>query len=128
MKPPSSRINEPDMAALAKGTEAFHRAAKVLDGQLKGAEIRHRRYADARGFLPRRGNDLRRRRASAGRALWRDQALVRRRRRAAGLAEDAGADAHARGDRGLIRVYSGAAASMPAITVTNATASQIRSG
>jgi glutathione S-transferase len=28
--------SEPDQAALAKGTEAFHRAAKVLDGQLKG--------------------------------------------------------------------------------------------
>ena len=27
---------EPDMAAIAKGTEAFHRAAKVLDGQLAG--------------------------------------------------------------------------------------------
>jgi glutathione S-transferase len=27
---------EPDMAAVAKGTELFHRAAKVLDGQLKG--------------------------------------------------------------------------------------------
>ncbi len=27
---------EPDMAAIAKGTENFHRVAKVLDGQLKG--------------------------------------------------------------------------------------------
>ena len=27
---------EPDMVAIAKGTEAFHRAAKVLDGQLAG--------------------------------------------------------------------------------------------
>jgi glutathione S-transferase len=27
---------EPDAAAIAKGTESFHRAAKVLDGQLKG--------------------------------------------------------------------------------------------
>src|SRR5262249_3092411 len=26
---------EPDMAALAKGEEAFHRSAKVLDGQLQ---------------------------------------------------------------------------------------------
>ncbi len=26
----------PDAAAIAKGTEAFHRVAKVLDGQLKG--------------------------------------------------------------------------------------------
>jgi glutathione S-transferase len=29
-------IDEPDMAAISKGTEAFHRAAKVLDAQLKG--------------------------------------------------------------------------------------------
>jgi len=29
-------IKEPDQAALAKGTEAFHRAAKVLDGHLAG--------------------------------------------------------------------------------------------
>ena len=28
-------INEPDMEAIAKGTEAIHRDAKVLDGQLK---------------------------------------------------------------------------------------------
>ncbi|HME73331.1 MAG TPA: glutathione S-transferase family protein [Myxococcota bacterium] len=28
-------INEPDMEAIAKGTESFHRVAKVLDGQLK---------------------------------------------------------------------------------------------
>ena len=28
-------INEPDMEAIAKGTEAFHRVAKVLDGQLR---------------------------------------------------------------------------------------------
>ena len=27
---------EPDMVAIAKGTEAFHRVAKVLDGQLAG--------------------------------------------------------------------------------------------
>ncbi len=32
-------IHEPDMEAIAKGTEAFHRVAKVLDGQLK-----HRRF------------------------------------------------------------------------------------
>jgi glutathione S-transferase len=28
-------INEPDLAAIAKGTEAFHRVARVLDGQLQ---------------------------------------------------------------------------------------------
>jgi glutathione S-transferase len=28
-------MNEPDMDAIAKGTESFHRVAKVLDGQLK---------------------------------------------------------------------------------------------
>jgi len=31
--------SEPDQAALAKGTEAFHRAAKVLDGQLAGRKF-----------------------------------------------------------------------------------------
>jgi glutathione S-transferase len=35
-KPLVLRQMEPDMAALAKGTEAFHRVAKVLNGQLKG--------------------------------------------------------------------------------------------
>src|SRR5216684_3689943 len=33
-KPVVLGINEPDMAAIAKGTETFHRIAKVLDGQL----------------------------------------------------------------------------------------------
>ncbi len=36
VKPTVLGINEPDQAALAKGTELFHRAAAVLDGQLKG--------------------------------------------------------------------------------------------
>jgi glutathione S-transferase len=31
--------SEPDQAALAKGTEAFHRVAKVLDGHLKGRKF-----------------------------------------------------------------------------------------
>jgi glutathione S-transferase len=35
-KPLVLGIKEPDQAALAKGTEAFHRAAKVLDGHLAG--------------------------------------------------------------------------------------------
>jgi len=34
-KPILLGINEPDMIAIAKGTEAFHRVAKVLDGHLK---------------------------------------------------------------------------------------------
>src|SRR3984893_18188003 len=34
-KPIVLGINEPDMIAIAKGTEAFHRAAKVLDGHLE---------------------------------------------------------------------------------------------
>jgi glutathione S-transferase len=38
-KPLVLGINEPDMAAIAKGTEPFHRAAKVLDGQLKGRKF-----------------------------------------------------------------------------------------
>jgi glutathione S-transferase len=36
VKPVVLKSGEPDMAALAKGTENFHRAAKVLDDQLKG--------------------------------------------------------------------------------------------
>ena len=39
VKPVVLKIGEPDMAAVAKGTEAFHRAAKVLDGQLKGKKF-----------------------------------------------------------------------------------------
>jgi glutathione S-transferase len=35
-KPVVLGIGEPDMAAIEKGTEAFHRVAQVLDGQLKG--------------------------------------------------------------------------------------------
>jgi glutathione S-transferase len=36
VKPALLGINEPDMTVIAKGTETFHRVAKVLDGQLKG--------------------------------------------------------------------------------------------
>lgn len=39
VKPALLGINEPDMTAIAKGTEAFHRVAKVLDGQLKGRKF-----------------------------------------------------------------------------------------
>jgi len=35
VKPVVLKLGEPDMAAVAKGTENFHRSAKVLDGQLK---------------------------------------------------------------------------------------------
>jgi glutathione S-transferase len=33
------KSGEPDPAALAKGAESFHRAAQVLDGQLKGKKF-----------------------------------------------------------------------------------------
>jgi glutathione S-transferase len=36
VKPVVMKMGEPDAAALAKGAENFHRAAKVLDAQLKG--------------------------------------------------------------------------------------------
>lgn len=36
VKPVVLKAGEPDSAAIAKGTELFHRAAKVLDGQLHG--------------------------------------------------------------------------------------------
>jgi glutathione S-transferase len=36
VKPMLLGIGEPDMAAIGKATELFHRNAKVLDGQLKG--------------------------------------------------------------------------------------------
>ena len=39
VKPFVLRSGEPDMAAVAKGTEAFHRVGKVLDGQLKGRQF-----------------------------------------------------------------------------------------
>ena len=35
-KPVVLGINEPDTTAIAKGTDVFHRIAKVLDGQLQG--------------------------------------------------------------------------------------------
>jgi glutathione S-transferase len=38
-KPLVLGIHEPDQAALAKGTEAFHRVAKVLDGHLAGRKF-----------------------------------------------------------------------------------------
>ena len=36
VKPVVLKSGEPDVAALAKGAESFHRAAKVLDGHLRG--------------------------------------------------------------------------------------------
>src|ERR1700686_1625186 len=39
VKPVVLKSGEPDLAAIAKGTELFHRAAKVLDGQLKGKKF-----------------------------------------------------------------------------------------
>jgi glutathione S-transferase len=39
VKPRVLGDNKPDEAALAKGAESFHRAAKVLDGQLKGRKF-----------------------------------------------------------------------------------------
>lgn len=38
-KPLVLGLKEPDMAAIAKGTEAFHRVAKVLDAQLEGRKF-----------------------------------------------------------------------------------------
>jgi glutathione S-transferase len=38
-KPAVFKSGEPDPAALAKGAESFERAAKVLDGQLKGRKF-----------------------------------------------------------------------------------------
>ncbi len=39
VKPIVLKTGEPDQAAIAKGAESFHRAAKVLDGQLKGRKF-----------------------------------------------------------------------------------------
>jgi len=39
VKPVILKSGEPDPAALAKGAELFHRAAKVLDSQLKGKKF-----------------------------------------------------------------------------------------
>jgi len=38
-KPRLMKGGEPDLAAVAQGAEPFHRAAKVLDGQLKGRKF-----------------------------------------------------------------------------------------
>jgi glutathione S-transferase len=103
VKPVLLGIKEQDAAALAKGTELFNRAAAVLEGQLKGRKIRHRRHPDTRRLRARRAADLRRHRPPPARALRRDQAVVRNARRAAGVAEDARAMyGAALGDGGLI--------------------------
>ena len=39
VKPVVLKNGEPDAAAIAKAAESFHRAAKVLDGQLKGKKF-----------------------------------------------------------------------------------------
>jgi glutathione S-transferase len=39
VKPALLGIKDPDMAAVGKGTDAFHRTAKVLDGQLAGRKF-----------------------------------------------------------------------------------------
>src|SRR5262249_15944849 len=39
VKPVVIKAGDPDPAALAKGAESFHRAAKVLDGQLRGRKF-----------------------------------------------------------------------------------------
>jgi glutathione S-transferase len=39
VKPIVLKSGEPDQAAIAKGTESFHRSAKVLDGQLRGRKF-----------------------------------------------------------------------------------------
>jgi glutathione S-transferase len=39
IKPHVMKAGEPDLAAVAQSTEPFHRAAKVLDGQLKGRKF-----------------------------------------------------------------------------------------
>ena len=39
VKPVVLKAGDADQAALAKGAESFHRAAKVLDGQLKGRKF-----------------------------------------------------------------------------------------
>ncbi|HEY8031014.1 MAG TPA: glutathione S-transferase family protein [Methylocella sp.] len=39
IKPHVMKTGEPDMAAVAKGTDLFHSAAKILDGELKGKQF-----------------------------------------------------------------------------------------
>ncbi|MGH6834611.1 MAG: glutathione S-transferase family protein [Methylocella sp.] len=39
VKPFIMKAGEPDLAAVARGTELFHRAAKVLDGQLRNKKF-----------------------------------------------------------------------------------------
>ena len=100
---PSSRSNtwsnrsccaraSPTRRRSPRAPKLFHRAAKALDGQLKGKKFVDRRHADGGGFLARRTDEAGRHGALSARALRRDQALVRHAERAAGLAEDAGAN------------------------------------
>jgi glutathione S-transferase len=55
VKPRLLGINEPDMAAIAKATEAFHRSAKVLDGHLEGRKFVTGDTLTLADFSPQRG-------------------------------------------------------------------------
>ena len=92
---------EPDQAALAKGAELFHRAAKVLDGQLAGKKFITGDTLTLADFSLGAALNPRRDRAFSDRAVRGDQALARGPARAAGVAEDAGAMRAARRRRGV---------------------------
>jgi glutathione S-transferase len=91
-KPLVLGVNAPDQDAIARGTDAFHREAPVLNQQLNGRQFRHRRGADAGRFCARRGAEFRRGRAHPAGAVPGDPAVACQPARAALLAEDAGAE------------------------------------
>ena len=96
VKPYVIKAGEPDLAAVAKGTELFHRAAKVLDGQLGNRQFVAGGTLNSRRFLARRRSELCRIGASAGRALQGDHALVWYAERIARLAKNRSAIGDAR--------------------------------
>ena len=99
VKPVVLKSGEPDMAAIAKGTENFHPHCQGAGRSAQGQALRDRRRAHRSRTSRSRGHEDRRHRALPGRALRRDQALVRYAMHAARLAEDARANRHAGGLR-----------------------------
>ena len=103
VKPFVLRSGEPDMAAVAKGTEAFHRVGKVLDGQLKGKPFVTGDTLTVADFSLGAAMKLADIAHYPIETLRRDQTLVWHAERATGMAENAGADRDARRQRRLRR-------------------------
>jgi glutathione S-transferase len=103
----------PDMAAIAKGTEVFHRVASVLESQLEGKSFLLGDTLTLADFSLGAAMILAESCASAARAVWRHRALARHTRRAARLAANAGPGA---GDDGKGGVSGRESARLPLAT------------